>query len=381
MLTKNDLQSLLQQGDDVRHIFRADLQSEADLAVDIVALSNGQGGFVAIGVQPDGSRTGLTSDDTRRINHLIVDAAKLVSPVTDVVTQTFALTDGVVVLVKIASGRDKPYMTDGRIWIATKAGHRLVSAREEIAGLFQEAKVIYAEKQLVPGSTIEDLDMDAFDAYFEARIGEPVEAQMDSRATLLEKLGLAQEGQLTVVGTLLFAKHPARRLPVFMVKAAVWPDIDLDDQAATVCQAITGKLSDVYRDTLRFVLAHLGQGQKASDAQMDMPPIVFEVLIANALIHRDYFVSAPIRVLIFADRVEIVSPGHLPNNLTVEKIKMGQTHVRNPMLATFASKMLPYRGIGSGIRRALKAYPHIDFIDDRFQNQFKVVIHRSTIDG
>ena len=379
MLTKNDLQSLLQQGDDVRHIFRADLQSEADLAVDIVALSNGQGGDIAIGVQPDGSRTGLTSDDTRRINHLIVDAAKLVSPVTDVVTQTFALTDGVVVLVKIEAGRDKPYMTDGRIWIATKTGHRLVTAHEEIARLFQEAKVIYAEKQLVPGSTIEDLDMDAFDAYFEAfeaRIGEPVEAQMDSRTTLLEKLGLVQEGQLTVAGTLLFAKHPARRLPVFMVKATVWPGIDLDDQVTTVCQAITGKLSDVYRDTLRFVLAHFGQGQKASDAQIGIPPIVFEALIANALIHRDYFVSAPIRVLIFADRVEIVSPGCLPNNLTVEKIKMGQTFVRNPMLAAFASKMLPYRGIGSGIRRALKAYPQIDVIDDRFLNQFRVVIHR-----
>ena len=379
MLTKNDLQSLLQQGDDVRHIFRADLQSEADLAVDIVALSNGQGGDIAIGVQPDGSRTGLTSDDTRRINHLIVDAAKLVSPVTDVVTQTFALSDGVVVLVKIEAGRDKPYMTDGRIWIATKTGHRLVTAREEIARLFQEAKVIYAEKQLVPGSTIEDLDMDAFDAYFEAfeaRIGEPVEAQMDSRTTLLEKLGLVQEGQLTVAGTLLFAKHPARRLPVFMVKATVWPGIDLDDQVTTVCQAITGKLSDVYRDTLRFVLAHFGQGQKASDAQIGIPPIVFEALIANALIHRDYFVSAPIRVLIFADRVEIVSPGCLPNNLTVEKIKMGQTFVRNPMLAAFASKMLPYRGIGSGIRRALKAYPQIELIDDRYLNQFKVVIHR-----
>ena len=376
MLTKNDLQSLLQQGDDVRHIFRADLQSEADLAVDIVALSNGQGGDIAIGVQPDGSRTGLTSDDTRRINHLIVDAAKLVSPVTDVVTQTFALTDGVVVLVKIEAGRDKPYMTDGRIWIATKTGHRLVTAREEIARLFQEAKVIYAEKQLVPGSTIEDLDMDAFDAYFEARIGEPVEAQMDSRTTLLEKLGLVQEGQLTVAGTLLFAKHPARRLPVFMVKATVWPGIDLDDQVTTVCQAITGKLSDVYRDTSRFVLAHLGQGQKASDAQIGIPPIVFEALIANALIHSDYFVSAPIRVLIFADRVEIVSPGCLPNNLTVEKIKMGQTFVRNPMLAAFASKMLPYRGIGSGIRRALKAYPQIELIDDRYLNQFKVVIHR-----
>ena len=77
MLTKNDLQSLLQQGDDVRHIFRADLQSEADLAVDIVALSNGQGSDIAIGVQPDGSRTGLTSDDTRRINHLPTLSVKL----------------------------------------------------------------------------------------------------------------------------------------------------------------------------------------------------------------------------------------------------------------------------------------------------------------
>lgn len=103
---------------------------------------------------------------------------------------------------------------------------------------------------------------------------------------------------------------------------------------------------------------------------------MFEALIANALIHSDYFVSAPIRVLIFADRVEIVSPGCLPNNLTVEKIKMGQTFVRNPMLAAFASKMLPYRGIGSGIRRALKAYPQIELIDDRYLNQFKVVIHR-----
>lgn len=70
-------------------------------------------------------------------------------------------------------------------------------------------------------------------------------------------------------------------------------------------QAITDQLSDVYRDTLRFVLDHLSQRQKATDARMDIPAIVFEALSINALFHRNYCVSAPIRVLIFSDRVEI----------------------------------------------------------------------------
>ena len=45
--------------------------------------------------------------------------------------------------------------------------------------------------------------------------------------------------------------------------------------------------------------------------------------------HRDYFVSAPVKVLVFADRIEILSLGHLPNNLTIENIKMGNSNIRN----------------------------------------------------
>jgi len=66
----------------------------------------------------------------------------------------------------------------------------------------------------------------------------------------------------------------------------------------------------------------------------------------------------------------------LPNNLTIENIKLGNSNVRNPILASFAPKVLPYRGLGSGIRRALKAYPDIDLIDDRDGNSFKVIIRR-----
>jgi ATP-dependent DNA helicase RecG len=67
-------------------------------------------------------------------------------------------------------------------------------------------------------------------------------------------------------------------------------------------------------------------------------------------------VSTPIRFFIFDNRIEIVSPGHLPDNLTVEKILAGNSNIRNPILVSYVAKgLLPYHGLGSGITRALDA--------------------------
>lgn len=78
--------------------------------------------------------------------------------------------------------------------------------------------------------------------------------------------------------------------------------------------------------------------------------------------HRDYLVSAPIRIFAFANRIEIVSPGHLSNNLTVENIRAGNSNLRSPILASYVAKgLLPYRGLGSGVPRALESWPDIDF--------------------
>lgn len=96
-----------------------------------------------------------------------------------------------------------------------------------------------------------------------------------------------------------------------------------------------------------------------------VPQIVFEELLVNALIHRDYFVEAPIRLFVFDDRVELVSPGALPNHLTADKIRAGNSVIRNPILASFAAKgVLPYRGLGTGIQRALAEWNAIRFVDD-----------------
>ena len=143
---------------------------------------------------------------------------------------------------------------------------------------------------------------------------------------------------------------------------------------------IVGRLADVFQQTLGFLATNTGtlQGEQTVNSVgiPEVPRIVWEELVANALVHRDYFITAPVRIFIFANRVEIISPGHLPNNLTIENIKAGNSNIRNPILASFAAKLLPYRGLGSGVLRALKAHPAIEFVDDRDGNLFKVSVAR-----
>ncbi len=114
----------------------------------------------------------------------------------------------------------------------------------------------------------------------------------------------------------------------------------------------------------------------------EIPPSVFEELLVNALIHRDYLVSATIRLFIFDDRIEIISPGHLPNNLTVERMRAGISNIRNPILVSYVAKgMLPYRGLGSGIKRALEDWPDITFTDDREGCLFTATVHRQSVEA
>ena len=113
----------------------------------------------------------------------------------------------------------------------------------------------------------------------------------------------------------------------------------------------------------------------------EIPEAVFEELLVNALVHRDYLISASIRLLVFDDRIEIQSPGHLPDNMTVEKIRTGNSNIRNPILASYAAKrLLPYHGLGSGIARALEEWPTIDFVDDRDSCLFTVTVLRKQVE-
>jgi len=102
----------------------------------------------------------------------------------------------------------------------------------------------------------------------------------------------------------------------------------------------------------------------------------------NALIHRDYFVNSGVRLFVFDKRVEIISPGRLPNTVTSENIRYGIQIARNPILLSFVSKLrIPYRGIGSGVMRMISecrksGIPTPEFVENRESNFFKVLFAR-----
>ena len=123
-----------------------------------------------------------------------------------------------------------------------------------------------------------------------------------------------------------------------------------------------------------------GQGFN-SIGKLEISEVALEEILQNALVHRDYTRNAPIRLLIFDNRVEIISPGCLPDGLTVESIKLGSAVVRNPFIANFCAKTMPYRGLGSGIIRALQEEPNIKFINEPAGMQFISIIDRIADEG
>ncbi len=244
--------------------------------------------------------------------------------------------------------------------------------------MYQRAGLIHGDEIPVPGLNIADLDRDYFKDFFQKNYGKSLEEKELPLATLLKNMNLFKNGVLNVSGALLFAKEPNFKLPVFVVKAVAFPGKEIHETEYIDSRDLTGKIADIFQKSIGFVLnniRHIQEDQSVNaPGKPEISRIALEELITNALIHRDYFVSAPIRIFVFTDRVEIISPGCLPNNLTIENIKMGNSNIRNPILASYATKLLPYRGIGSGIIRALHEHPEIDFEDDADGNRFIVKI-------
>ncbi len=377
-----ELLEIIGRDEDARYQFKANVTNETSFAQEMVAFSNSGGGEIFIGVSNDGTFAGLTREDMGRLNQLVSNAASQhVRPPINPKTENIAAPEGLVMRIVVPDGIGKPYMDkNGVIWVKSGADKRKATSREEVQRLYQQAGLVHGDQVPVPGLTIDDLDVDYFKAFFERQFGESWENQGVPLPVLLQNMNLLKDGVFNVSGALVFAKNPSFMLPVFIVKAIAFPGNDIHATDYLDSRDITGKLADMFHQSLSFLMANLRhvQGDRNVNAsgECEIPRLALEELVANALIHRDYFVSAPVRIFVFTDRIEIISPGHLPNDLTIENIKNGNSNIRNPILASYAAKTLPYRGLGSGIIRALREYPDIGFEDDRDGNKFKVIIWR-----
>lgn len=149
--------------------------------------------------------------------------------------------------------------------------------------------------------------------------------------------------------------------------------------------AFEGNLKEVYEQAINFIdrnIKKIPSGESFnSQPKWQIPREVFEEILVNALIHRDYFIQTTIKVFLFSDRIEIISPGRLPDSQTEETIVNGVSIPRNPVLQSLAQYILPYKGAGTGLMRAISIYPDIKFINDQEKERFIVIIKRPNPTG
>ncbi|MDR1064613.1 MAG: putative DNA binding domain-containing protein [Azoarcus sp.] len=381
-MTETELLQQIALGEDSRRQFKRNIMHPDALAAELVAFSNSGGGTLLIGVNDDGSIAGLDAAEVRRINQLLSNAASQhLCPPVHPLTENICTRHGLVIVVSIPDGLAKPYLDhQGRIWVKQGADKRHVTAREEMQRMFQRSGLVRADVVPMAGTSAQDVDEKAFSAYVARRYGPEAASGKTTLDQVLHNIGLGDGREPNLSGVMLFGRNPQRCCPAFIVKAVAFPGTVIWDTRYLDSEDIGGTLADQFKGAFAFLkrnLHHIQRGRGFNTlGELEIPEAALEELLVNALVHRDYFTSASIRIMVFADRVEIISPGHLPDSLSVEDVRQGKTNRRNPTLTEHAFKVLPYRGLGSGIPRALEEWPRIELIDDVRGNQFTAVMWR-----
>ena len=284
----------------------------------------------------------------------------------------------------IEEGKNKPYKNlNGEIWVKQGADKRRITENAEILSLFQDSGSYQPDAAGVNGTTFDDLDRYAIDDYLQKVYATTLDGFGGKAEQVLKNIHvLNHNGVPTLAGYLFFGKHPEYNCPTCMVKAVSFFGNDLAGTQYRDTKEILGNMPQLYDKSMAFLKANLHNVQEEGASfntvgKLEIAEEVLEEVVQNALVHRDLLRSAPIRILIFDNRVEIISPGALAGGLTEEDIRNGKTYQRNPYMATFATNALHYKGIGSGIVRILAEYPDIQLDNDDSAKEFKVTVWRA----
>jgi ATP-dependent DNA helicase RecG len=354
------LRETIRQGENLYTEFKASDAHTDDIAAALVAFANTEGGLLLFGVADSGEIVGV-SQPNRLIQRIDQIAYNNCEPPITVVQETVPTADGTVVVVHVPKGDLRPYRTvRGDFFVRSSSGRRRAS-RQELLRLFQEVESLHYDETPVAKASLIDLDTPAFQRFFERAYGYTLPDEQLTPTMQNMRLIALYQGQLTptVAGILCFGREPQQFLPTALVNTARIAGDQLANEPLDV-KVIDGTLFDMLEDAMRFLTIHLPVPHRIVGLEPERRPAVPEAalreLLVNAIVHRDYTIPAPIRVLLFDDRLEIHTPGRLPNTVTIESILLGASHVlRNPTLYILFYRAGLVTHLGSGVLRAKQA--------------------------
>ena len=191
------------------------------------------------------------------------------------------------------------------------------------------------------------------------------------------------DGTLTVAAMLLFGKYTQRWMPMMTAKCICFAGNSVGSKVFRdkVNDAdMEGNLLHQYDTIMDFFTRNLHNVQVGvefnSMGKLEIPYTSLVEFTVNSLVHRSLNMKAPVRIFIFDNRVEIHSPGALPNGLTIDDIKAGTSMPRNMFLFNNAIYLLPYTGVGSGITRALDEDINVTFMNNDKAQEFVITVWR-----
>ena len=409
-MTKSELLELIANGENSGVEFKRDDLRPEQMAKEVVALANFQGGRILLGVDDDGTITGIQRDDLER---WVMDTVfgRTVHPMILPFYEEVQVDDQHrVAVITISQGVTKPYVVrhHGRedIYIRIGSTSQLAS-REQQARLYAIGGMLHAELLPVSGSRLSDLSLERLTGYLSTIVGDKTLPTSDEvwgeRLCGLGFMVDRQDGPpvCTIAGLVLFGHAPRRLLQQAGVRWMAFEGENksyktLDDrlidgplgallkEAAGVGNAIAENglienLVDAMRPFASEEAAEVDESMR-QERRWLYPVEALREAIVNALAHRDWTRYEEIEVARYADRLEVLSPGALQNSMTVEKMVAGQRSARNPLIVEVLRDYGYVDARGMGVRN--KIIPLLlkhngtepDFIAT--EDHLKVVMHR-----
>ena len=370
------LTEMIRNGEGSGIEFKGENVRPEQLAREIVALANFKGGTILLGVEDDGTVSGVSRED---MEEWVMDVcATLVHPRLIHYYEEVATEDVKVALVSVDMGVAKPYVVrhNGRedIYIRIGSTSRLAT-REEQVRLFQSGGILHVEILPVPRATFGTLDIRRLQDYF-GRVRKMTALPNDDQewTDLLVNMEYMTKPDstppvCTIAGLVLFGRQPKRYLYQAGLMWSVFAGRDKDYDArdrATLDGPLVGLWDDrglLQEDGLLDMVMSkvrqhasregLGDNYLTRKVTWDFSPEAVREAVLNAFAHRDWSRPADIEVSLYENRMEIVSPGALPNHVTVERMKLGLRMPRNPILVQTLRDYGYVEQMGMGVRNKI----------------------------
>ena len=381
MTTRTELLEIIGNGENSGMEFKRDDLRTQDLAKELVAFSNLEGGMVVLGVEDDGTVSGLNRPDLEEwVMNVCRDKIRpAIVPFFEVIRRVGEDKD--VAIVRVTRGYDVHALwhNSSNRYLMRVGTQSREASQEELARLFQQRGSIRAELRPVSGASPDHLDRRRLRNYFgdirqqdvPAEASEKGDKEKEEQAwrSLLVNTEIMTEEGVTVGGMLLFGKTPNRFLPHAGIDAVAYSgtEQDYDAQERTAIRGpmtpLLNKDGEVVENglveqALDFVQRNTrGAVELEGGRRVERPVYPRDALreaIVNALIHRDYLLtSTDIELAIYSDRLEIVSPGRLPNGITPARMRAGTRAARNQVLKDVMRDYRYLEHMGMGIPRKI----------------------------